>query len=80
MWVVLHALSIKICPYTRKHDIMRLVDPILFDTVISIEDFFLATVKKNPSILPHFAVIISLEESTVDLLVQELASITLYSI
>ena len=72
--VVLHALRIKICPCTRERDILGPTDPLLIDTVIGIEDLFLAAVEENPSIHPRFAVIVSLEESTMDLLVWELAT------
>ena len=78
--VVIHALRIKICPCTRECDILRLVDPLLINTVIAIEDLSIATVKKKPSIHPRFVVIVSLEELTVDLLVQELATVELHSV
>ena len=78
--VVLHGLRIEIYPCTRECDILRLIDPILIDTVISIEDLFLSSADENPSIHPRFSIIVSLEESAVDLLVQELAIADSYSL
>ena len=45
--VVIHALRIRICPCTRECDILRLVDPLLINTVIAIEDLSIATVEKK---------------------------------
>ena len=52
-----------------EHDILGLIDPLLVDTVNGLEDLFLTTVEENSSIQSWFAVIVSLEELTVDLLV-----------
>ena len=67
--VIPYALRIEICPYTMEHDILGLIDPLLVDTVNGLEDLFLTTVEENSSIQSWFAVIVSLEELTVDLLV-----------
>ena len=58
--VVLHALRINICPYTRETDIMGLMDPLLVDTVIGLDDVFLATVEERLISHPPFAVLLTL--------------------
>ena len=59
---------------------MRLVDFIIINVVTGVKDLFLATVKENPDVYPCYAMIISLVEATVDLLIQELSSVDLYNI
>ena len=69
--IVLYSLRINICPYTRERDIMGLVDPLLVDTDIDLDDVFLATVEERDSSHPLFVVLVTLEESTLDLLARD---------
>ena len=80
LWLVLYALRINICPYTRERDILGPVEPLLVNTAIGLDNLFLATVEERPSIHPQFAVLVTVEESTFDLLVRELVAAELYSV
>ena len=78
--VVLYALRINICPYTRERDILGPDEPLLVNTAIGLDNLFLATVEERPSIHPQFAVLVTVEESTFDLLVRGLVAAELYSV
>ena len=59
---------------------MGLVDSLLVNAIIGLDDVFLATIKERSSSCPQFAVIVTLEESTLDLVVLGIAIIELFGV
>ena len=59
---------------------MGLMDPLLIDAVIGPDDVFLATTEERPSGYPQFSVLVTLEESILDMLMVGLASAELFGV
>ena len=59
---------------------MGLVDSILANSVIGLNNIFLATNNEQPSIYPQFPVLITIEEANFDLLVRGLVTVELYHV
>ena len=59
---------------------MGLIVPLLADSVMGIDEIFLATTEDQPNINPQFAVLTIFEEATFDLLARGLATTELYNV
>ena len=78
--VTLFALMISIAPYTRERNILALVNPFFDNPIIGLDDLFLATTEERPSIHLQYAVLITIQESTFDMLVRGLATAELFNV